>query len=168
MKKAIFKDSKFIEESPYTSNQEINLIFIKNEYSNSSDAVAGIDFGRNVEPSGDYINLSNEMPKTPIETFTYGTINFKNPLFLEFKNTSSHGWKKDLSEMFDFKTGKKLNKAIEDAGFDGVITIDLYKGKYYFEESVNINGTKSIIKRDPELENKIKKSNKNKIKRSSF
>ena len=128
---------KEIEMSPYKTGHPCELHFAKNTESNS---VLGMDMGQDIEPAGDYLVveekpiLANKLPN-----WEYGSITFNNPLVLEHKNTNSTGWKKDLSDMFDGKVGEDLNSAIKDAGFDGIITIDVYKGKYALSEAVNIS-----------------------------
>jgi hypothetical protein len=149
-------DSDFIKKSPYESGKELNLYYRKNNESLWQHATDDVDYGQNIEISGDYLNLTHEFPKNPIDMFEYGTITFKNPLLIEFKSTDSYGWKKDLSDMFKGKTGKDLNLAIKKAGYDAVITVELYKGKYYFNESVNINASKIKQKIDSKPSSKQK------------
>lgn len=153
-------DSEFINNSPYNTGEKLELFYRKNKESLSKHKVEGIDFGTEIEPSGDYLNLEFNLPKNPIDGFEYGEIKFNKPLFLEFKSTNSKGWKKDLSEMFNNKTGANLNKAIKKAGYDAVITVEYYKGKYYLNESVNISAVKNII----DVSNNSEKRNKNKTK----
>jgi hypothetical protein len=135
-------DTEFIKESPYQTGQEMTLNYRKSTDSASNYNTDGSDYGRDIEPTGDFINLTHNAPQNPTNIFTYGQITFTNPLLIEFKSTDSNGWKKDLSEMFDGKKGKALNRAIKQGGYDGVITVEKYKGKYYFNESVNISAIK--------------------------
>ena len=69
-----------------------------------------------------------------------GKISFKNPLVLDHISTDSHGWKKNLSDMFGGHTGKKLSDKVKNAGHDGIITMD----KYGPSETVNLSGNKRI------------------------
>lgn len=135
-------DSEFIKESPYQTGEEITLNYRKSKDSASNYNTDGSDYGRDIEPTGDFINLTHNAPQNPTDLFSYGQITFVNPLVIEFKSTDSNGWKKDLSNLFDGKKGKTLNLAIKKSGYDGIITVEKYKGKYYFNESVNISAVK--------------------------
>lgn len=98
-----------------------------------------MDFGQKIEPAGEYMVVQeSELPRLEDDKWEYGTITFKNPLVLEHKSTNSTGWKKDLSEMFDGKTGKALAAAVKKAGYDGIITRD----EYGYSETVNLSGEK--------------------------
>lgn len=104
------------------------------------------DYGQNIEPSGEYMNLDASTPlAAPNEKWESGTISFKNPLFIEHKDSSSNGWKKDLSERFGGKTGKSLSNAVMKAGHDAIITQD----KYGISESINLGGQKNLVKEMP-------------------
>lgn len=101
------------------------------------------DFGQKLEPAGEYMSfISPTQPRITLDNYIYGVIHFNNPLLIEYKNTSSTGWKKDLSEMFGGKTGKALSNAIKKAGYDAVVTYDEYKGAREWLEIVNLSGTK--------------------------
>lgn len=106
------------------------------------------DFGQKIEPAGEYM-VVQEYPLSDHmgDQWEYGTISFKNPLVLEHKSTDSFGWKKDLSDMFGGKTGKALTAAIKKAGYDGIITKEVIRGKEYYSESVNLSGKKNQPKR---------------------
>ena len=104
------------------------------------------DYGQDIEPHGEYMNLDQTTKlKAPDEHWETGTISFKNPLYMEHKDTSSKGWKKDLSEKFEGKTGKELSKAVKEAGHDAIIT----KDKYGISESINLDGLKNLYKELP-------------------
>jgi hypothetical protein len=102
------------------------------------------DFGQNIEPAGEYMNIDAKTPlKAPDERWEMGKISFKNPLFIDHKDTSSQGWKKDLSERFGGLTGKKLSAAVKKAGHDAIIT----KTKNGFSETINLGGIKTPQKK---------------------
>jgi len=104
------------------------------------------DYGQHIEPHGEYMNVDPSFKlQAPTKDWEAGTITFKNPLYLEHKDTSSHGWKKDLSEMFENKTGKELSNAIKKKGHDAIIT----KNKHGYSETVNLGGKKNLIKELP-------------------
>lgn len=140
-----FKTPEILKDSEYKNNKEISLFYFKNRESLKGKTLSHMDFGQDIEPTGDYIGVSIQNFNSHVEKFEYGVISFKNPLFLDFKSTNSSGWKKDLSEMFGGKTGKKLNKAIKEAGYDGIITVEEYRGKISFNESVNINSIRQPL-----------------------
>jgi hypothetical protein len=105
-----------------------------------------VDYGQKIEPHGEYMNIDPSFKlKAPTEHWEAGTISFKNPLYLEHKSTDSKGWKKDLSEKFGGKTGKKLSEAIKKAGYDAIIT----KDKNGYSETVNLSGQKNLHKELP-------------------
>ena|ERR1035437_6488706 len=118
----------------------ITLHYSRNTVSSKNFGVpAGMDFGQKVEPHGEYMNVDHNPLQAPNSTWKTGKVTFNNPLVLEHKNTTStNGWKKDLSDKFNGKTGKALSKAVQAAGHDGIITHD----KYGLSETVNLNGRK--------------------------
>ena len=104
----------------------------------------GSTYGQDIEPAGEYMNMDTFQGKAKLQgdgtiSFEYGTITFEKPLILEFKNTGATGWKKDLSDAYGGKTGKKLSSAIKADGYDAIMTVD--DGD--FMEIVNLNGKKS-------------------------
>lgn len=102
----------------------------------------GSQYGQNIEPAGEYMSMDTTQGRNKIDGYEYGTIHFKKPLILEHKSTDDKGWKKDLSEMFDGKKKKALSNAIKKAGYDAVMTYEIYKGKKEWVEIVNLNGEK--------------------------
>lgn len=99
----------------------------------------GETFGQNLEPKGEYMSMDTLQGKNKIEGYEYGTIKFENPLIVDFKNTGSTGWKKDLSDKYNGLTGQKLSNAIKKDGYDAIIT----KDNDDFVEIVNLNGKKA-------------------------
>jgi len=84
-------------------------------------------YGQNIEPAGKYMNLLTERgAKRSIEkgqkNLEIGTIEFKNPLFIEAPGMSKE-WKTVLSEQYGGLTGKALSEAISKDGYDGIITM---------------------------------------------
>jgi soluble lytic murein transglycosylase-like protein len=128
------------------TGKPINAYFSRNTVS-SKNYPQGMDFGQDLEPAGEYMNIAtDDMSAMNSPGWQYGVISFKNPLVLEHKSTDSSGWKKDLSEMFDGKTGKALSAAIKRAGYDAVVT----KDKYGYSEIVNLNGEKAQFSKTDE------------------
>ena len=124
VKKLPYKEKAKIA-SEWKTGQPIKLSFARNTES-SKNYPTGMDFGQKLEPSGQYMNVDFDDSgfNKGIPNWEFGEIEFKNPLVLEHKSTNSTGWKKDLSEMFDGLTGKRLTNKIKKAGYDGIITKD--------------------------------------------
>jgi hypothetical protein len=98
---------------------------VKYHYTHSIEPAPdrGKEFAQDIEPSGKYIAPSSEkLPK--LKGLEKGIVEFKNPLVLEHKTTRHGGWKTDLSNMYDGKTGTELTEAILNDGHDGIITLD--------------------------------------------
>lgn len=134
------------ETEAFTAPQEaetgkpMTVYFARNTASSKGNAPAGMDFGQSIEPAGEYMVIQEaDMAEQGGEGWAYGSIQFSNPLVLEHKDTTSNGWKKDLSEMFGGKTGKALTKAVQKAGHDAIVTRD----KYGYSETVNLSGIKA-------------------------
>lgn len=103
----------------------------------------GSQYGQNIEPAGEYMSMDTTQGRNKIDGYEYGIIHFKKPLILEHKSTDDKGWKKDLSERFGGKTKKALSNAIKKAGYDAVMTYEIYKGKKEWVEIVNLDGKKN-------------------------
>ena len=88
---------------------------------------------RGYEPSGRYVTVvdkpMSELPKSLIT----GTLTFENPLVVD-----ADRWKRNLSESFGNKTGKRLSQAIIDAGHDGVVTVAEHSGGKYISETLDL------------------------------
>jgi hypothetical protein len=105
----------------------------------------GKAYGQHIEPTGEYMAYHDVTLGSVREGWLSGTITFRNPLVLEYKSTGVGGWKTDLSKMFGGKTGRVLTSAIIAAGYDGIITIEEFRGKTITSEIVNINGEKGTL-----------------------
>lgn len=107
---------------------------------NKTSKIANMDMGQSIEPSGEYMTFNDHQYKVADNSFIYGTIQFNNPLVIEYISTDSNGWKKTLSEMFNNKKKKALANAVIKAGYDAIITID---SEYQeVKEIVNLKGIK--------------------------
>lgn len=82
-------------------------------------------YGQDIEPAGRYM-LHAAPSFEPFGPWIEGEVIFGRPYVLEHVNTSSdkHGWKRRLSKAFRGKKGKSLSKAMVQAGYDGIVTID--------------------------------------------
>lgn len=118
---------------------------------NQNTPYYGSSFGQNIEPAGEYMSMDTMQGKNKIESYEYGTIQFKKPLVLEHINTTDTGWKKTVSDMYNGLTGKKLTKALIKDGYDAIITYD----DYGYNEIVNLNGNK-LNKSDPYTQNQAR------------
>lgn len=122
------------------TGKPMTVYFARNTVSSKGNAPAGMDFGQKIEPAGEYMVIQEaDMSDQGGDGWAYGSIQFRNPLVLEHKDTTSSGWKKDLSDMFGGKTGKALSKAVQKAGHDAIVTRD----KYGYSETVNLAGMKA-------------------------
>ena len=118
----------------YVRDPNNNANQYKENYKN-----VGLDFGQDIEPSGEYMSMDTLEGKNKIDGYEYGYIDFKNPLIIDNEDTTSNGWKKDLSNMYNGLTGKELSNAIMQDGYDAVMSRD---NKGNIVEVVNLNGTK--------------------------
>lgn len=119
-------------------NKGIELTYL--HINNVTSKVANMDFGQDIEPTGEYITFNDHKFKLDVPNFEYGTIRFNNPLVLEYINTNSTGWKLTLSKMFNNKKKKVLSNAVMKKGYDAIITIDSKNNEIM--EIVNLKGTK--------------------------
>ena len=117
-------------------NGKITMTYVKVTGQNTQNY--GDQYGQNIEPKGEYMSMDTMQGAYRIPNFEYGTIKFEKPLIIEFKATGANGWKKDLSEMYGGKTGKRLSNAIMKDGYDAIMT----KDGEDFVEIVNLNGKK--------------------------
>ena len=132
-------DAPVLKPTEAETGKPVTLYFARNPVSAKGMAPAGMDFGQDIEPAGEYMVVQeSDMSTNETDGWQYGTVTFRNPLVLEHKSTSSTGWKKDLSDMFGGKTGKALANAVKKAGYDGIITRD----KDGYSETVNLSGQK--------------------------
>ena len=84
----------------------------------------GMDMGQDIEPAGYYVVVQDAEFTFLIDGWTYGRFEPKSPIELEHVSTSSTGWKRTLSDMYDGLTGKALTEAIKASGHDMIITRD--------------------------------------------
>ena len=95
----------------------------------------GDDFMREFEPSGRYVIHNPDPRPDPTGQFISGKIRFENPLVIPNDNLN---WKRSLSEAYDGKTGKELSQAIIDDGYDGVVTVDEFRGEQVTSEILDL------------------------------
>lgn len=134
-----FKGSGSIDD-PANINKvvggKIKMTYVKVKGQNTQNY--GSLYGQDIEPAGEYMSMDTLKGANKIQGFEYGTITFNKPLIVDWKSTGANGWKKDLSEKYGGKTGKKLSNALKKDGYDAIITVD----GGYPSEIVNLNGQK--------------------------
>lgn len=99
------------------------------------------EFGQDIEPTGEYMSqdtlAEKRDPGSRLHDWEYGKIRFQQPLFIDYEG-DGEGWKKALSDKYGGLTGKNLSDAIQQDGYDAIITVD---GDNY-SEIVNLAGEK--------------------------
>lgn len=133
--------SGFTQDGKTRSDGSMTINYV--HINNANTPNFGSTFGQNIEPKGEYMSYIDEgTPHINLPNYTYGVISFQNPLIIEHKSTGENGWKRDLSNMFGGKTGRALSTAIKKAGYDAVVTWEMFKGQRSWSEIVNLNGIK--------------------------
>jgi hypothetical protein len=118
-------------------------------------------FQQRIEPSGEatsYVagtSLSREQAvKTPPGQETV-QVSLKNPYVIPFNtevdergNTdpayNENSWKAKLSQQYDGKTGEALTQALQNEGYDGVVTTKIVRGETGIDEIVVFNRNESL------------------------
>lgn len=108
----------------------------------------GTRFGQDIEPAGKYMTVGTPKSVQGKSNMESGTLIFKKPLVIEFGGgyEEASNWKKVLSERFDNKTGAELSRAIQDAGYDGIVTVSLAGNDKYTSEIVSLSPSTQDIK----------------------
>ncbi len=113
----------------------------------------GDPFGQKLEPAGRFMNLiSKSTPGSGNPKVIRGTIEFNNPLIVDFISTGPNGWKRVLSNEFGGKTGKSLSKAISKNGNDAIIAIN---DKGIVEEAVDLTSFGTVPSAPSKIGRKI-------------
>jgi len=129
--KSATTQTTLLEGAKEYTGTELNFVF------NKTKADLPGDFAQDLEPAGRYMQVSKDTFPGG-EGMTTGKVTFKNPLVVEFKSTGRDGWKADLSNQYDGKTGRKLSQAIIKDGYDGIITLRDYGKGLEPVEAVNL------------------------------
>lgn len=95
----------------------------------------GSKFGQDVEPAGKYITIGHQLVP---HGYTEGQVTFKNPLVIDVTGQNYPQWKVELSKKYN-ATGKKLTNKLLKEGYDSIITVEEYKGKYDTSETIILN-----------------------------
>ena len=104
----------------------------------------GSRFGQDIEPVGKYMTVG-KLRDTSILNMETGNIRLDSPLVIDFGGGygESTNWKNVLSKKFDGKTGRDLSLAIQEAGYDGIVTVSKSGNNKYTSEIIALNA-KSI------------------------
>ena len=100
--------------------------FIRNPESSTVHVRDKTAFGRDVEPAGRYVTLTEGGTTPP--GWQSGEVSFEKPLHMEFGGgyDEESNWKRRLSAHYGGKTGKALSAALRKDGFDAIVTRDKY------------------------------------------
>jgi ADP-ribose pyrophosphatase YjhB (NUDIX family) len=97
-------------------------------------------YGQDIEPHGRYMTVRSQ-PGNYVDNermkWEFGQHRFENPLHLD-----AEGWKQHLSDMHGGKTGRELSQAVRDAGHDGIVTHETWRGQRTPGEIVDLTGFK--------------------------
>jgi hypothetical protein len=109
----------------FTTGQPVRFPYIHNT---EPSPRMGVRFGQDLEPHGRYIqHHSNPDPAGLPPNLESGEIEFQNPLVIAHAPDDIYGpngWKARLSRAHGGLTGKRLSKALAQAGHDGIVTVD--------------------------------------------
>lgn len=84
----------------------------------------GSMFDQDIEPSGRFM-MVDTLPNDPSPGWEVGSQSFRNPLVIEYVNTTGEaGWKQRLSRYYGGKTGRTLSRALVRDGYDAIVTVD--------------------------------------------
>ena len=93
----------------------------------------GSQFGQDVEPAGKYVSMGyGFVPEGNQE----GTVTFNNPLVIDITGQEYPQWKNDLSKLNSGATKEALSNNLREQGYDAIITVEEYKGKYSPSETI--------------------------------
>lgn len=132
--KQLVSDESFIPKE----GQPFEFSYVRNT---EKAPQVGTRFGQDVEPAGKYMTVGSTESVKNIPNMETGNMRFDNPLVVDFGGGygATNNWKNVLSKRFDGKTGAELSNAIQDAGYDGIITISKTGGKNYTSEIVALS-----------------------------
>lgn len=120
------------EELPFARAREGNVVFetgrpvsftfIRNT---EKSPHFGALYQQNVEPAGRYLLLDTDPSSSLVRGWTRGTVSFRSPLVIRFSETGRYddtSWKAVLARHFRAR-GRTLSRAIQRAGYDGIVTV---------------------------------------------
>ena len=149
---------KFRVESPSNTKEIVNPEYWKGKtfgyvHSTEPSPYLGSRFGQDVEPSGKYVTMGYAfVPANKQE----GTVSFNNPLVIDITDQQYPQWKRDLSNLNNGSVKKRLSNKLRKQGYDAIITVEEYKGKYYTSETVILDDQIDSNKGSRDLEPKFR------------
>lgn len=116
-------------EHPLASKpaEPMTSAWIHNPQSSTAHVTDERAYGRDVEPAGRYITLTDTPGFVP-PGWDSGQVTFQRPLHVEFGGgyDDESNWKRRLSAHYGGKAGRDLSSAIRADGFDAIVTHDKY------------------------------------------
>ena len=107
-------------------------------------------YQQQIEPAGFYVT-HRTTDSDPPPGFETGTVGFKNPLVLDLNSGSQdqiydqNSWKAQLERKYG-KRGKALTQALQQEGYDGLVTVQQVRGRPYTSEIVVLDSKSSVKK----------------------
>lgn len=120
----------------------LTVKFLRNQTTASKSFNFGGTFQQNIEPAGSYFIEDELGSMHPPTGWVRGVKHFKNPMVIEW-NTNTNGgydntsWKAVLHKMFKAK-GKALTRRLLKEGYDAIITVKKFEGKWVTSEMVDL------------------------------
>lgn len=113
----------------FKTGEPVTFNFVRN--TTKAPHLPGDEFQQSLEPAGRYMLHDFEPEREPPKGWEKGTVAFQRPLVIELNsNPDAMGaydetsWKANLSKQYGGKTGAKLSRALQAAGYDGIVTIE--------------------------------------------
>ena len=107
-------------------------------------------YQQQIEPAGFYVT-HRTTDSDPPPGFETGTVGFENPLVLDLNSGSQdqiydqNSWKAQLERKYG-KRGKALTQALQQEGYDGLVTVQQVRGRPYTSEIVVLDSKSSVKK----------------------
>jgi hypothetical protein len=126
------------------SSQFHTIKYLRNNTNAAKTANFGSRFQQDIEPAGQYFIEDELGTSTPPDGWTRGMKHFNKPLVIEWNTNPDGGydgtsWKAVLMRMFKVK-GKALSRKLIQEGYDAIITVKYYQGKWETSEMVDLTG----------------------------
>ena len=129
-----------------TSSQYHTLKFLRNQSNAAKTANFGSTYQQDIEPAGSSF-IEDEMGSGNLPSgWIRGKKQVTNPMVFEWNSNPNGGydgtsWKAVLQKMFKAK-GKALSKKLLKEGYDAIITVKQFQGKWETSECVDLTVVK--------------------------